>query len=345
MSLDLRLRPLVAVTLAALLVAACGEEEDAGEAVESASVVTEALAEDVSESTGGEVEQPADETSTAPAGAVVVDHAMGSTEVLADPQRVVVLDTPHLDTALALGVTPVGAVQSSVAEGLPGYLGERAEGIEIVGTIEEPDLEAIAELEPDLILSAKVRHEQIYDQLSELAPTVFTDYQAGWEPNFVLISDALGLDPEGEQALADYHERAEAIGAEVGADGLSAAIVRFLPDETRIYGPDTFSGDVLTDVGFTLPELDFDEYSMAYISPEQVQLLGDAEVIFSTTYGDPVATTQDAVTAVWGTVPAVEAGCQFAVEDDEWMLGIGLIGAGIILDDVESLLSGAGCGE
>lgn len=81
-------------------------------------------------------------------------HDQGETEVPAQPQRVVVLDTPHLDTALSLGVTPVGSVQSSVDEGLPAYLGDRTEGIEIVGTIEEPDLEAVPALEPDLILSA-----------------------------------------------------------------------------------------------------------------------------------------------------------------------------------------------
>ena len=39
-----------------------------------------------------------------------VEHAMGVTEVPVDPQRVVVLDTGELDSALALGVVPVGAV-------------------------------------------------------------------------------------------------------------------------------------------------------------------------------------------------------------------------------------------
>src|SRR5690554_1223765 len=77
-------------------------------------------------------------------GSRTVEHDMGSTEVPAEPERVVVLDSPHLDASLSLGVTPVGAVQASVDEGLPAYLGDRTEGIEIVGTIEEPNLEAIA---------------------------------------------------------------------------------------------------------------------------------------------------------------------------------------------------------
>jgi iron complex transport system substrate-binding protein len=310
-----RLRSLAAALLAAATVTACGS--------------------------GAEQAEPAENVATA-AEPRVVAHAMGETAIPADVERVVTLDTPHLDTALSLDVTPVGSVQSDVAAGLPGYLGERAEGIEIVGTIEEPDLEAIAALEPDLILSSKVRHEQIYDQLSEIAPTVFTDYEKGWKDIFSVTAEALGQAEKGEQALADYTERAEALGAEVGAPELTASIVRFLPDETRIYGPDTFSGDVLTDVGFALPELEYDEYSMAYISPEQIEM-AEADVLFSTTYGDPAATTKDKVTALWSNLEAVQSGCQLSVEDDEWMLGIGLIGADIILDDVASFLRQKDC--
>jgi iron complex transport system substrate-binding protein len=81
---------------------------------------------------------------------------------------------------------------------------------------------------------------------------------------------------------------------------------------------------------------------MAYISPEQIGLAG-SDVVFSTAYGDPAATTRDAVRAVWQTLPAVQRGCQFDVEDGEWMIGIGLIGAEIILDDLESSLSGSAC--
>lgn len=271
-------------------------------------------------------------------------HDMGQTEVPAQPQRVVVLDSPHLDTALSLGVKPVGAVAVFADEGLPDYLGDRAEGIEVVGTIEEPDLEAIAALDPDLILSATVRHEGIYDQLSQIAPTVFTESSGtDWEEGFDLVAEALGKQAAGEEALEEYGARVEQLGEELGAAETMAAIVRFLPGETRIYGPDTFSGSVLDEVGFQLPDLDYDEYSMAYISAEQVELLEPADAIFTTTYGAPEESTRSEVTGLWGNLPAVQAGCQFDVADDEWMIGIGLIGAEIILDDLESHLDQGSC--
>ena len=45
----------------------------------------------------------------------VVPHAMGSTEITGQPERVIVLDTGELDSVLALGVTPVGAVRADAA--------------------------------------------------------------------------------------------------------------------------------------------------------------------------------------------------------------------------------------
>ncbi|SNR64708.1 ABC transporter substrate-binding protein [Blastococcus mobilis] len=311
----MRLRSLITAVVAAMALSSCGSSADDTEeasAQESGSVETRS-----------------------------VDHVLGTTEVPVDPQRVVTLDTPHLDTALSLDITPVGSVQSDVATGFPEYLDDRTEGIEVVGTIEEPDLEAIAALQPDLILSSSVRHEAIYEQLSQIAPTVLTDYTEGWRAMFTTTADALNRAEEGAEALAGYDARADQVGEAVGAEGATASIVRFLPEETRIYGPETFSGSVLTDVGFALPQLSYDEYSMAYVSAEEIGQ-ADADVVFSTAYGDPGATTKGGVTAVWEFLEAVPD-CAFEVDDDEWMLGIGLLGAEVVLEDVETTLAGSHC--
>src|SRR5687768_5119131 len=109
---------------------------------------------------------------------------MGSTEIPSPPERVVVLDTGELDSLVALGVTPVGAVSTDVATGFLSHLQEPAEGVQEVGTIGEPNLEAIAAAQPDLILSSKVRHEALYDELSQIAPTVFAEtVGAVWKDN------------------------------------------------------------------------------------------------------------------------------------------------------------------
>jgi iron complex transport system substrate-binding protein len=321
-----RMRRTTALLLVPLaLLAACGSDDDADEASASAS------------------EAPAEEAATEEAGPHEVVHAMGTTEVPGAPERVVVLDSPFLDASLALGVQPVGAVEAIAGEGVSPYLADQVPDIELVGLITEPNLEAIAALQPDLILGAKVRHEALYGQLSQIAPTVFTESSGtNWKEGLAVTADALNKAEEAEELLADYEAKADEIGEAVGAEEMTASIVRFLlPREIRLYGPESFSGTVLTDIGFDLGDRPWNEFSMLLLSAEQLPQ-ADADVVFSTSYGgrDNDAFTQafGAVSTVWEGVPAVAEGRQHWVEDREWMLGIGLLGADIILDDVAELL-------
>src|SRR3546814_13000668 len=96
---------------------------------------------------------------------------MGSTEVPAEPERVVVLDSSFLDASLALGVTPVAATEAIAGSGMPAYLGDAVTDMEVVGLIEEPDPEAIAGQRPDLIPGPQVRHEAHSAARSGMAPS------------------------------------------------------------------------------------------------------------------------------------------------------------------------------
>jgi iron complex transport system substrate-binding protein len=276
-------------------------------------------------------------------GPRTVEHAMGSTEVPADPERVVVLDSSFLDSSIALGVTPVGATEGIAGAGLPAYLGDDVEGVELVGLTEEPSLEEVAALAPDLIVGAKVRHEDIYEQLSAIAPTVFSESSGtNWQDQVRLTGEALGRSDEAEQLLADVESRAAEVGEQVGAADMTATIVRFIPGQIRLYGPGTFSGSVLESVGFDLGDKGYDEqYGMAVISQERLDLI-DADVVFATNPGEEsegrISTDREAAGPLWEQLPAVVEGRQHDITDSTWMTGIGVLGANRILDDVESML-------
>ena len=315
-------RTIAILLLPALLVAAACGDDDSGEAGDAAT----------------------QDASASGPGSRSIDHAMGTTEVPAEPQRVVVLDSSFLDAALALEVTPIGATEAEVGAGMPDYLADQVTDIEVVGLTDGPNVEAIAALRPDLILGAKVRHEALYDQLSDIAPTVFTESSGtNWKEGFAVTAEALGAADDAETYLTRYEQRANELGAQIGADGTHLSMVRFLlPDEIRLYGPNTFSGTVLTDVGFDLGDHDWDEYSMAYLSAEQLQMT-DADLIFSSSYGgrdsEEFLSAFASVEPVWSSVPAVADGRHHWVEDDVWMLGIGPLGAQKILDDLEATLA------
>lgn len=304
---------------ASLSLAACGGGEDSGE-----------------EGAGGETTGDAGQTRT-------VEHAMGSSEVPAEPERVVVLDTGELDSALTLGVTPVGATEAVAGEGLPEYL-EGTEDIELVGTIEEPNLETISTLEPDLILSSSLRHEAIYDQLSGIAPTVFTE-QTGvtWRENFDKHAEALGREDEAEEVVAEYEQATADFQERLGEDPPTVSVVRFIADDTRIYQKENFIGTILEDVGLPRPESqDVEDFALLNVSAEAIPDM-DGDVIFTTVYGEESDTAKAQVESdpLWQNLQAVQQGRVYEVSDDLWMLGLGYTAAEGVLADLERYILGS----
>ena len=265
-----------------------------------------------------------------------IEHAAGESQVPKNPERVVVLDTAELDSAMTLGVKPVGAVEAVEGMGFPGYLGDTS-GIEKVGTIEEPNLEKIATLNPDLILSSNLRHEQISDRLSEIAPTVFTETTgAPWRENFELHAKALGKQEKAEQVVSDFESRLEEFKNTVEKPRPEVSIVRFIAGDTRIYQKDSFIGTVLEDAGLPRPEpQDKEEFALTNVSQEAIPKM-DGDIIFTTVYGEEEETAQAKITSspLWQELDAVQNDRVYRVSDDIWMLGIGYTAAGEVLDDL-----------
>ncbi|MFI6939483.1 ABC transporter substrate-binding protein [Streptomyces sp. NPDC050418] len=274
-----------------------------------------------------------------------VEHAMGSTEIPAQPKNVVVLDTGELDSVTMLGIKPVGAVSPhfKTARGFPEYLGDKVEGAKDVGPLLEPNLELIASLEPDLILSSKVRHEKVYDKLKGIAPTVFTETTGGpWKENLKVHAEALGLEKEAGDALKAYEGRAKALGEAIEEkyDGTmpSASVVRFVAGPTRLYQRSAYSGVVLDDIGLKRPKSQAStdpEVTMVDVSPEQIDK-AEADLVFVTLADEPSKTKQKDVTSnpVWKSLDAVKNDKVHTVPDETWMSGIGVQAAEHMLEDV-----------
>lgn len=278
-----------------------------------------------------------------------VKTAMGEVKVPAAPKRVVVLDTAELDSAITLGVKPVGATRSDVASGFLDYLTkDQIAGIKDVGKIGAPNLEAVAALRPDLILTSKVRDGQRYDQLTKIAPTVMTETTGyPWKQNFATHADALGKIPEAKRTVAAYEAHAkrvtEALGGPAEAKRLRTNIVRFVEGaDTRIYGCRSYIGTVLADIG-TGPTSVVDgakDGLMTEVSPEQINK-ADADAVFYSSYGTPEKSKEARITTggLWKHLRAVTGGRSFRVDDQLWIQGIGYTAADKILDEVQQRLA------
>ena len=270
-----------------------------------------------------------------------VEHAMGTARIAGTPERVVVLDTGELDSAVALGVKPVGAVEPIAGAGFPAYLADAMKGVKIVGTIEQPSLEAITALKPDLILSNKIRHAAIYDQLSRIAPTVFTE-EVGvvWKENFALHAKALGKTDEADRLQTEYQTDARKLGEALGEKRSSTAVsvVRSVGDEVRIYEKANFLGTILDDVGLPRPKAQDDEKFMTTATGERIPDL-DGDVMFLSRFGDDhrlLNRLQD--NRQWSRLGVVREKRVYEVPDDLWFLGIGNLAARRIVDGLRTIL-------
>lgn len=147
------------------------------------------------------------DTDGAPGAATTlsIEHAQGETPVPVNPETVYTFDLGVLDTLDAIGVDVDGLPQGRLPEPLAHY--DSAEYTNI-GSMMEPDFEAIAAGAPDLIIISG-RTAGSYDELSKIAPTI--DLSVGPKApieDFTRISTTLG---EIFQKEAEVAERMAAI--------------------------------------------------------------------------------------------------------------------------------------
>lgn len=111
-------------------------------------------------------------------------HDFGTTELKKAPKRIVILDNLYGEILDPLDITPVGATTGQAnSQEFSTLFKKQYKDAEVisVGWQANPDLDKIAELKPDLILMTG-EQEGLYDELSEIAPTV--GYQINTDENW-----------------------------------------------------------------------------------------------------------------------------------------------------------------
>lgn len=169
-----------------------------------------------------------------------VTTSTGEVEVPVDPQRVVVLNVQQASMVVSLGVTPV-----AVAGDLSVYpwLTEKIEPLLDPALQDEaytPQVEAIAALDPDLILIGnwQLADAAVVEQLQALAPVVSTNSQEvvpSWQDSVTTIGQALGVEDAASQLIADIETSYAALGERTGVTGLTYQYVA-LEDQTFTSG-------------------------------------------------------------------------------------------------------------
>jgi len=278
----------------------------------------------------------------------VIEHAMGKTEIKGTPQRVVTLYQGATDVAVALGVKPVGAVESWVEKPVYQYLRDDLEGVSNLGDENQPNLEEIAKLKPDLIIASKLRHEKVYDQLSQIAPTVTHETVFKFKETVELMGKAMNKEEKANELLSDWDHRVadfkEKISTKLGKEWpIEASVLNFRADHARIYVTG-YAGDILNELGFVRSAYQQEEEKKGTVVVKLTDKEGipnmNADVFF-VFLSDPgqdnaVQKTYEDWTnhPLWKNLDAVKANQVYQIDEVAWNMAGGMISANVMLDQL-----------
>lgn len=187
-------------------------------------------------------------------------HELGSVELTQVPEKVVVLDWVLAETLLTLGVTPYAIADE---KGYRDWVSQPylPEEVKDVGSRREPNLELLAQLEPDLIVISQ-QLSPVFDKLSEIAPTmVLTTYSSKKEPYRAAervtrqLGEVLGRQVQAKQVIVDTRAALRDNGLRIEKAGLASRpllLVRFIGDKhLRIHGEGSLAQNTLELMGLT----------------------------------------------------------------------------------------------
>lgn len=271
-----------------------------------------------------------------------IPTAKGIIQVEGTPQRVVTLSENALDTALAVGVLPVGTVATRGSDTVSEYLQEQAGTLSIVGTAREYNLEAILILQPDLILASQALSDDVYAKLSLLAPTIVP--AAGttddWRLTVSTYAHALGREDEIEHVYKELDVRIATLRERLG-EPRTVSVVRWMPQGPMVMSSKIFTGQLLHSVGFKTPVLANEQGKRPHSDVLSLENLSgiDADWLFLATLNKEGADTLAAARKqpAFTRLGAVQREHVSTVDGQVWSGATGVLAANVILNDIEKV--------
>ncbi|WP_082890444.1 ABC transporter substrate-binding protein [Halotalea alkalilenta] len=276
---------------------------------------------------------------------------LAPTAQAAPPMRVVTLFQGATDTAVALGVTPCGVVDSWSEKPMYRYLRAALAEVPHVGLETQPSLEDIALLEPDLIVASRFRHERIAVLLEQLCPVLMLDEVFEFEQTLLRMGAALhrrqlamDIQARWRQRLVQLRERLERRFADDWP--LTVSVLDIREDHVRSYLPGSFSGSVLDQLGFawSVASRSVGGVSIKLTSRESLPVV-DADIFFVFLRADTPSMQRSYQALLghplWQRLRAPQRGRVWQVDGVAWSLSGGILGANLMLDDIERVASTA----
>lgn len=276
---------------------------------------------------------------------ITVTDVRGEVEIPAEPQRIVDL-SGNSDILSILGYKVVGTANSDAYDytKFPSYLEETLSGAEILGYSMQDtmDVEAVMNLNPDLIVISTVQ-EKMYDQLSEIAPTVMIQLEAlNWKDDVKALAKVFGKEDVANEWIANYETKAKEAGDKIKAEyGEDTTYLSFLASGGQffIFDGAGFGNVLYEDMGLAKPTgmPEQTDISLPVVTYEGLAAI-QSDYIFLIATDEDLAQLQ--ANAIWNNIPAVKEGKVVVLPSSPYFnQGYSSIGREVLVNEIGDMLN------
>ena len=267
-------------------------------------------------------------------------HDFGTTELKKAPKRIVILDNLYGEILDPLHITPVGATTGQADSQEFSTLFKKQykyAKVVSVGWQGNPDLDKIAELKPDLILMTG-EQEDLYDELSEIAPTV--GYQINTDENWdyhetsLKVAEIFDKRDEMKKDLDRLDAReavfAENVKAKFGNQKLM--YLRVTDNDIRYYAYGHF-GYLYDTYHFNRAETFNPDDMLQVIDPDKLKDI-NPDLLIVQADSQELLDNKLKNTPVWTSLKAVQNNKVIYADYSTYMLGFGIVSQEAIMKQI-----------
>lgn len=271
---------------------------------------------------------------------VTVQHELGKTSIPKNPKKIVVLELSFVDALKGLGMKPIGIADDNKTDMIEKLVGDKIDYTS-VGTRQQPNLEVISSLQPDLIIADYQRHKEIYKDLEQIAPTIeLESRESTYEENvdsFNTIAKAVGKEKQANQRLDEHEKNIAKLKNELKQEKDQTVLPAVVRDTSfQAHTSSSFDGEFLEKLGLKNAVQNKEAY--AEMNLEQLSDINPDILILANNEGK-LLTDEWKGNPLWKNLKAVKNDKVFVVDRDLWTRYRGVVSAEAIGKDTVKLLN------
>ncbi|MFS0598831.1 helical backbone metal receptor [Peribacillus sp. S4] len=268
-----------------------------------------------------------------------IKHEMGETEMKNTPKKIVTLELSFVDSLNALGIKPIGISDDNKKDMITKLVGQEMDYTS-VGTREQPNLEVISSLQPDLIIADAERHKGIYKDLQKIAPTIVlksreSTYQENLD-SFKTIAKAVNKEDAAEKRLSEHEKTIKELKAKLTVDSNMTVLPAVVRDTSfQAHTSSSYDGELLERMGLKnaiqqkQPHAEMNLEQLVEIDPDVLLLANNEGKLLTDEWKD---------NPLWKDLKAVKNGQVYSVDRDLWTRYRGVVSAEAIAKDTLNML-------